>query len=241
MTHERLLLGRSCCAAERAAAGLSAASGSRREPRHHWFELWRRPVAISRQGSLRCSRTRATAPGRCRRGGTACRQANSMRMRVAYQPVSASTPFRPGWQARGSAAHGLSLPRRSRRSSLPVVEGYPMSIKLRAFAAGLALRVRRWRRPASWNNNAWARATRAEMKTGRLSDHPVADRSRVSVSSPVVKRPSCTYDVDGRNGHANAALPASTFPPTGVTLKPGGEHISCSASIGRCRRVNHFR
>lgn len=104
-----------------------------------------------------------------------------------------------------------------------------MSIKILAFAAGLAVASAALAQPAQLEiNNAWARATPGKSENGAAYltiQSPTADRL-VSASSPVAKKAELhTMSMQGMvmkmRPIAELDIPAGQP----VALKPGGEHI----------------
>src|SRR5947209_20516151 len=104
-----------------------------------------------------------------------------------------------------------------------------MSIKILAFAAGLAVASAALAQPAELEiNNAWARATPGKSENGAAYltiQSPTADRL-VSASSPVAKK--AELHTMSMQGMVMKMRPVSGVDvPAGqpVSLKPGGEHI----------------
>jgi len=104
-----------------------------------------------------------------------------------------------------------------------------MSIKILAFAAGLAVASAALAQPAELEiNNAWARATPGKSENGAAYltiQSPTADRL-VSASSPVAKKAELhTMSMQGMvmKMRPIAGLDIPAGQP--VALKPGGEHI----------------
>lgn len=104
-----------------------------------------------------------------------------------------------------------------------------MSIKILAFAAGLAVASAALAQPAQLEiNDAWARATPGKSENGAAYltiQSPTADRL-VSASSPVAKKAELhTMSMQGMvmKMRPIAGLDIPAGQP--VALKPGGEHI----------------
>jgi periplasmic copper chaperone A len=103
-----------------------------------------------------------------------------------------------------------------------------MSIKILAFAAGLAVASAALAQPAQLEINAWARATPGKSENGAAYltiQSPTPDRL-VSASSPVAKK--AELHTMSMQGMVMKMRPMTGLDiPAGqpVALKPGGEHI----------------
>jgi periplasmic copper chaperone A len=104
-----------------------------------------------------------------------------------------------------------------------------MSIKILAFAAGLAVASAALAQPAQLEvNNAWAGATPGKAENGvayLMIQSPTADRL-VSASSPVAKKAELhTMSMEGTVMRMRPVAGLDIPAGQPVTLKPGGEHI----------------